>query len=231
MSGLLHALSLEISMDILHDKLFQKKHSSYILGVLTFLIFVLFSSYANLPIRNYLKSLVGGVPYWLDHITFMLLGNMLLAMIFGFLFLKKEEMFLSSPTSRKYILQGLAFGFLYVGVIAITLHFMGILKLHFKLDFPVMLGNLFSNFYEEFIYRGVFLGPMLKFLKGKKLIAVMLSSFFFSLGHTYYPTPILLLVFASGVYWAKLTIDSKPLLPVWISHCVLDFIADAIFLT
>jgi len=34
----------------------------------------------NLPLREALKRAVGGqVPYWLDHITFMLLANLVVA--------------------------------------------------------------------------------------------------------------------------------------------------------
>jgi type III secretory pathway component EscU len=41
--------------------------------------YLVVGAYVNLPLREALKRAVGGVPYWLDHITFMLLAYLVVA--------------------------------------------------------------------------------------------------------------------------------------------------------
>lgn len=99
-------------------------------------------------------------------------------------------------------------------------------------DWPVMFANLVSNFYEEFIFRGVILGLLLKVLDGQRTwLAAVLSAVLFCQGHHHYPAALLTAVFVAGLTWAWLTIRYRSLWPAWVSHTLADWIIDGLFRT
>jgi len=204
---------------------------SYLKVAFFFVLFWCVGAYVNLPVRNFLKAQFQSVPYWMDHIFFMILAKTTLAIFLGHFFLKKDEAFLCWPNQRKFVFEGVISGLLIVVLIGVCLKMDGFLIFQLKLNPLVMFGNLFSNFYEELIYRGVLLGLLLKFLGKQTALAIILSSIIFVQGHLHYPFFLVSAVFLSGVYWCHLAIRSKSLLPVWISHCIMDFIADTIFVS
>jgi len=69
-------------------------------------------------------------------------------------------------------------------------------------NFLLMFGNLFSNFYEEYIYRGTLLAILMKYL-GNKSVAITISALVFCQGHLHFPLPLLLVVFLAGVLWEQ----------------------------
>ena len=201
---------------------------SYAKGCAVIAAFLAVNFFVRLPLRQFLNSAVGGIPYWLEHMTVMILADLLLAVGLGFWLLGWRDMYLGRPTSSRAWYLGLvgaaAAVVLIGGYLAATgqLHFFG------KVDPLVALGNLFSNFYEEFIFRVVLVNLLRKYLASKWL-AILVSATIFSLGHLSYPIPLVFIVFAIGVFLAWLVTKYQSIYPAWISHMAADLVADALF--
>ena len=190
--------------------------------------YLVVGAYVNLPLREALKRAVGGVPYWLDHITFMLLAYLVVATLLAWKLVGLDRIYLRRPTDRRAWLVGAAAGVLIVPVIAAALAAVGALKLMFEPNFLLMVGNAFSNFYEEYIFRGALLAILMKYV-GNKSVAITVSALVFCQGHLHFPLPLLLVVFLAGVLWGAMVLRYQSIWPAWLSHCVMDFIADSIF--
>jgi membrane protease YdiL (CAAX protease family) len=97
-------------------------------------------------------------------------------------------------------------------------------------NWPVVLANFVSNFYEEFIFRGAILGLLLKAMGGRRTwSAALLSALLFCIGHRQYPPALLATVFVAGLVWAGMTIRYRSLWPAWVSHTLADTIIDSLF--
>jgi membrane protease YdiL (CAAX protease family) len=191
--------------------------------------YLVVGAYVNLPVREALKRSVGGhVPYWLDHITFMLLANLVVATLLAWKLVGLSQTYLRRPTDQRAWLVGAAAGVLIVPFIDAALAAVGALKLMFEPNFLLMLGNVFSNFYEEYIFRGTLLAILMKYL-GNKPVAITISALVFCQGHLHYPLPLLLVVFLSALLWGAMVLRYQSIWPAWVSHCVMDFISDSIF--
>ena len=191
--------------------------------------YLVVGAYVNLPLRQALKRAVGGqVPYWLDHITFMLLANLVVATLLAWKLVGLGQTYLRRPTDQRAWLMGAAAGVLIVAFIGAALATVGALKLTFEPNFLLMIGNAFSNFYEEYIYRGTLLAILMKYL-GNKPVAITISALVFCQGHLHFPLPLLLVVFLSGLLWGAMVLRYQSIWPAWVSHCVMDFIGDSIF--
>jgi membrane protease YdiL (CAAX protease family) len=191
--------------------------------------YLVVGAYVNLPLREALKRAVGGqVPYWLDHIAFMLLANLVVATLLAWMLVGLAETYVRRPTDQRAWLIGAAAGVLIVAFIGAALATVGALKLGFEPNILLMVGNAFSNFYEEYIYRGALLAILLKYL-GNKSVAITISALVFCQGHLHFPLPLLLVVFLAGLLWGAMVLRYQSIWPAWLSHCVMDFIADSIF--
>lgn len=190
--------------------------------------YLVVGAYVNLPLREALKRAVGGLPYWLDHITFMLLANLVVATLLAWKLVGLGQTYLRRPTDQRAWLMGAAAGVLILPFIAAALAAFGALKLKFEPNFLLMIGNVFSNFYEEYIYRGALLAILMKYL-GNKPVAITISALVFCQGHLHFPLPLLLVVFLSALLWGAMVLRYQSIWPAWLSHCVMDFIADSIF--
>jgi membrane protease YdiL (CAAX protease family) len=87
-------------------------------------------------------------------------------------------------------------------------------------------GNLFSNFYEEFIYRGfmlVILGAAIGFWP-----AAVISSAMWAYTHSQYPISLQALIMAVGIYFSWLTHRVRSLWTPYASHMVLDIVGDSL---
>lgn len=87
-------------------------------------------------------------------------------------------------------------------------------------------GNLFSNFYEEFIYRGlmlVILGAAIGFWP-----AAIISSAMWAYTHSQYPLSLQALIMAVGIYFSWLTRRARSLWTPYTSHMVLDIVGDSL---
>lgn len=88
-------------------------------------------------------------------------------------------------------------------------------------------GNVFSNFFEEFIYRG-FLLAGLTVLVGF-WPAALLSSLAFGFGHDQYPLALQLFIAATSVGWCWLVRRSRSLWAAWGAHMIVDIVVDVIW--
>jgi membrane protease YdiL (CAAX protease family) len=88
-------------------------------------------------------------------------------------------------------------------------------------------GNLFSNFYEEFIFRG-FLLVALTVLVGFWPAAV-LTSIAFGFEHSQYPLVLRGFIAVVAVFWAWIARKSGSLWAVWLAHMITDLVVDALF--
>jgi len=190
--------------------------------------YLVVGAYVNLPLREALKRAVGGVPYWLNHITFMLLAYLVVATLLAWKLVGLDQIYLRRPNDQRAWLVGAGAGFLIVPVIAAALAAVGALQLMFEPNFLLMVGNAFSNFYEEYIFRGALLAILMKYV-GNKSVAITVSALVFCQGHLHFPLPLLLVVFLAGVLWGAMVLRYQSIWPAWLSHCVMDFIADSIF--
>ena len=192
-------------------------------------VYLLVGVYVNLPLREALKRAVGGhVPYWLDHILFMLLAYLVVATLLAWTLVGLRQIYLRRPTDQRSWLIGAAAGVLIVAFIGAALASVGALKLMFAPNWLLMVGNVFSNFYEEYIFRGTLLAILMKYV-GNKPVAITVSALVFCQGHLHYPLPLVFAVFLSGLLWGAMVLRYQSLWPAWLSHCVMDFISDSIF--
>ena len=87
-------------------------------------------------------------------------------------------------------------------------------------------GNLFSNFYEEFVYRGFMLaalGAALGFWP-----AAIVSSAMWGYTHNQYPLSLQVLIMVVGVYFSWLMRRAQSLWTPYVSHMVLDIVGDSL---
>lgn len=87
-------------------------------------------------------------------------------------------------------------------------------------------GNVFSNFYEEFVYRGfmlVTLGAAIGFWP-----AAIIASAMWAYTHDQYPLSLQALIMAVGVYFSWLTSRARSLWTPYTSHMVLDIAGDSL---
>src|SRR5262245_56772614 len=188
----------------------------------------------NLRFRIWLRDdVVKGVPYWLDHLLFMVTLMVVVWGLIGFLLLGWRGLALGSPERpREAWLAGLGSG---LGLTVLVLSVIAALGPHTRLphpDWPVLFANFVSNFYEEFIFRGAILGLLLKVLGTKgKWPAALISAVLFCQGHLQYPPALLATVFVAGLVWAWLRIRYRSLWPAWLSHTLADTLIDGLFKT
>ena len=87
-------------------------------------------------------------------------------------------------------------------------------------------GNLFSNFFEEFVFRG-FLLVALRRLAGFWLAAVV-SSAMWALLHTQYPLILQASILVVGVGFCWLAVRMRSLWAPYVAHEVLDLLGDSL---
>jgi len=87
-------------------------------------------------------------------------------------------------------------------------------------------GNLFSNFYEEFIYRGFMLVALAEAIGFWP--AALVASAMWAMTHTQYPLLLQLLIFATGVFWSWVAREARSLWAPYASHMVLDIVGDSL---
>jgi hypothetical protein len=150
---------------------------------------------------------------------------------------------LASPGSvlrgspRKVIVWGGALGiavFLFDLLMLLVLHALGAMPAgHSALAWHPMtgwsfLGNLFSNFYEEWVYRG-FLFVVTVRVTSSRLTATLITSALFAMVHTQYSWALQALIFVSTVASCWVVVKLRSLWPAWIGHQVVDVLGDSVF--
>jgi membrane protease YdiL (CAAX protease family) len=86
--------------------------------------------------------------------------------------------------------------------------------------------NVFSNFYEEYVYRGFILAALTAALGFWP--AAVLSSIAFGATHRQYPLSVQALIAAIAILWAWIGRRGSGLLAPYTAHMVLDWIVDPI---
>jgi membrane protease YdiL (CAAX protease family) len=189
--------------------------------------------HVNLHVRLWLRDgLVGGAPFWLDNMTFMLAFELLVWGTIGFLLLGRAGLGVAAPQHpREAWSVAAATGLGLMVPIALALALSGKLAFRLEANWPVIFANVFSNFYEELIYRGAMLGLLMRIIgRRSAVLAAVISAAIFCQGHLQYPLPLLLVTFGVGLLWAGMTIRYRSILPAWFSHTIIDAVADSVFM-
>jgi membrane protease YdiL (CAAX protease family) len=87
-------------------------------------------------------------------------------------------------------------------------------------------GNLFSNFYEEFVFRGFILVALTAVLRFWP--ASILSSIMWAATHTQYPLSLQATIAIVGILFCWLVRQTKSVWPAYTGHMVLDIIGDSL---
>jgi membrane protease YdiL (CAAX protease family) len=87
-------------------------------------------------------------------------------------------------------------------------------------------GNAFSNFYEEFVFRG-FLLTAIAAVTGFAPAAVITSALW-AATHTQYPLSLQITVFAVGVLLAWVARSARTLWAPWGAHMIMDVVLDSL---
>ena len=186
----------------------------------------------NRQVRIWLRDVVvGGVPFWLDHLLFMVTLMVVVWGLIGFLLLGPRGLSLGKPERpREAWLAGLVSGLGLTALVMAALASLGALVFEPHPNWPVLFANFVSNFYEEFIFRGAILGLLLAVMgRQRTWPAALISAVLFCQGHLTYPPALLATVLVAGVVWAWMTVRYRSLWPAWVSHTLADTIIDNLF--
>ena len=186
----------------------------------------------NRQVRVWLRDeVVKGVPFWLDHLLFMVTLMVVVWGLIGLMLLGRQGMALGSPDRPKEAwLVALLSGLGLTGLVLAVFATFGPVSFDPHPNWPVLFANFVSNLYEEVIFRGAILGLLLKILDGKHTwLAVVVSAALFCQGHLHYPAALLAVVFVAGLVWAWMTVRYRSLWPAWFSHTLADAIVDNLF--
>ena len=87
-------------------------------------------------------------------------------------------------------------------------------------------GNVFSNFYEEFIFRGFMLAGLAAVIGFWP--AAVVSSGLWAAQHTQYPLSLRVLIGSIGIFWCWIRIRARTLWAPYLSHEIMDTVLDAV---
>jgi len=89
------------------------------------------------------------------------------------------------------------------------------------------LGNVFSNLWEEVVYRG-WIGSAMLGATGSRAAAVLMSGAVFAYTHSNYPPALQAFVGATGAGLMLLWLRHRSLFAPWLAHQLLDMILDTV---
>ena len=87
-------------------------------------------------------------------------------------------------------------------------------------------GNVFSNFYEEFIFRGFLLTALAAVIRFWP--AAILTSALWAATHTQYPLSLQVTIFATGVLLCWVTRSAQTIWAPWGAHMIMDVVLDSL---
>ena len=86
-------------------------------------------------------------------------------------------------------------------------------------------GNVFSNFYEEFIFRGFILAGLSAVIGYWP--AAIVASGLWAAQHTQFPLSLRVLIGSIGIFWCWIRVRARTLWAPYFSHEIMDTILDA----
>jgi membrane protease YdiL (CAAX protease family) len=93
-----------------------------------------------------------------------------------------------------------------------------------RFDAWLAAANLFSNLYEELIFRGFVLAALTAVFGFWP--AALLSSLAFAVTHSQYPLALQALIATCGLFWCWIVRRTRSLWSSWIAHVGLDWMVD-----
>ena len=96
-----------------------------------------------------------------------------------------------------------------------------------QIDPWIAAANLFSNFYEEFVFRGFLLAALTAVFGFWP--AAILSSVAFGATHAQYPLEFQAIIAVFGLAWCWIVRRTRSIWAAWIAHMSLDWIVDPFF--
>ncbi|MBI3555322.1 MAG: CPBP family intramembrane metalloprotease [Deltaproteobacteria bacterium] len=134
---------------------------------------------------------------------------------------------LSFKIEKTPVLEGLIWGLSIAALSVPLLRVLG-MPIGFHVDPWSIAGNVFSNSYEEVIFRWFILYGFLAGT-GNRCVAIAVSAIAFGLVHDQYPLILRAYVAAVGAALGILATKRNNLIPVVVAHDVADWILDALF--
>lgn len=177
-----------------------------------------------------IPSYVGFKGIFLPHLLFYSTLTALVAALFWFVLVRSRLLpapLLARPTASQLGVGAVG------GIVALigSLAFIHVLfpagMIHWIDPVPWKIaGNVFSNFYEELIFRGFMLaalGAAIGFWP-----AAILTSAMWGCTHSQYPLSLQVLITVMGVYFCWLTRRTQSVWTPYTSHMVLDIVGDSL---
>lgn len=166
-------------------------------------------------------------PVFSSHLLHMLPMVVFLMLFLLFLvkvdWLKKPYLFESwSGVLKEGFVWGLA-ACLFVVPVALGLGY----KLGFEFHLEKAVGDVFSNTYEELVYR-LFLFWVVKEYTNSKALGVLVSAFIFAYTHKQYPLQLQAVVFTAGLCFSMSYIRTRNITAPIFAHMVADLVLDTI---
>lgn len=145
------------------------------------------------------------------------------------LILSKAKLLAPIPLTRGHNLVGygvLGAAIAIVATVALILLTPGIGTLRWiGIDPWGVAGNVFSNFYEEFIFRGFILAGLAAVIGFWP--AAIVASGLWAAQHTQYPLSLQVVIGGTGIVWCWIRIQARTLWAPYLSHEIMDTILDA----
>ncbi len=91
----------------------------------------------------------------------------------------------------------------------------------FLKDYWLIIGNIFSNFYEELIF-SVFLLISFRYTFKKSWIAIILTGLIFGFIHTQYPIHFRIVLSIAGFITSWVVIKTNSIWAAWLNHMLVD---------
>jgi len=196
----------------------------------------LFTFYYSTPylqkiLRPLCKNILPGPRLLINHVFIFSFFTALVCFLY-YLFLEKKfqlpKIQINKNTLSNALIQGTLLGIV-IAIIFIPLAlYRWNMNIHFTLNLWSILGNLFSNTWEEIVHRGLIMMASLYAFKNEK-IAWLISGLTFAWSHEQYPLEIRVAIGIIGCSFGWIYFKTKNFAAPITAHCVSDWILDSLF--
>jgi len=203
-----------------------------IVGIVCIAVYLFGLKIANPFMRSLCESFIQGwetgPKYFMKHILFFSLTNALFC--FGTMLVFVKLNIFQLPSLKRNIKSSLIKGGiagLIITALTVLQAFLTKSQFYFNLDFWSITGNIFSNAYEEIIYRGLIFTGILYCFRNP-WAAILASGVIFGWSHHQYDLFTRFGVGVCGMVLGYLYYNTGNLLAPWTMHQVTDTIVDTI---